>query len=82
MSTEQDPRPTAQDYADLFEVNRQGARVFEDLVQRFYRPQVTKGGIDAVLETYERGGMRKVIDFITTQINRAHGVQDDQPQEQ
>jgi hypothetical protein len=74
-------RPTAQDYADMFEVDRRGARILDDLIQRFYQPQVSKGGIDAVLQTYERGGMRKVIDYINTQINRANGVQTNENEE-
>lgn len=67
-------RPTPQDYADLFEVDRRGARILDDLIQRFSQPQVSRGGIDAVLMTYERGGMRKVLDHIIRQINRANGV--------
>ncbi|MFU1927509.1 hypothetical protein ACLQ9J_04170 [Bordetella hinzii] len=63
-------------YKEIFEDDRRGAAVLEDLVQRFARPQVSNGGIDAVLKTYERGGMRLVLDFITAQINRANGVPD------
>ena len=50
--------------------------ILEDLVRRFSRPTVTKGGIDAVLETYHRAGQRSVVDWIVAQINRAHGVDD------
>lgn len=64
-------------YRRLFEDNADGVAVLEDLVSRFTRPQVSTGGIDAVLATYERGGMRKVLDHILGQINRANGVQDD-----
>lgn len=78
MTTHNDDRPTAQDYADIFEVDKRGARIFEDLVRRFVRPPVSAGGIDAVLQTFERGGQRKVIDFIANQINRANGLPDDQ----
>ncbi len=63
-------------YKEIFEDDRRGAAVLEDLIQRFARPQVNSGGIDAVLKTYERGGMRLVLDFITAQINRANGVPD------
>ena len=72
-----DPRT----YRRLFEDNADGVAVLEDLVARFTKPQVTKGGIDAVLATYEAGGMRKVLDHILQQINRANGVQDDVPQD-
>ena len=75
MTTEE--RPTPQDYADIFETDRRGARLLEDLIQRFSRPGVSKGGIDAILQTYERNGQRNVIEFIVNQINRANGVQVD-----
>lgn len=67
-------RPTPQDYADLFETDRRGARILEDLILRFTRPAVTEGGIDAVLKTYERLGKRSVVDFIVGQINQANGL--------
>lgn len=65
-----------QAYRRLFEDNADGVAVLEDLVSRFYRPQVCKGGVDAILTTFEHGGMRKVIDHINTMINRANGVPD------
>ena len=73
----QDHRPSPQDYADLFEVDKRGARIFEDLVQRFYRPPSKSGGIDRVLDAHEFIGRRQILDFIANQINRANGVQDD-----
>lgn len=66
--------PTPQDYAALFEDDRRGAAILEHLTRLFARPAVTTGGIDAVLQTYHRDGQRRVIEFIVTQINRAHGV--------
>lgn len=65
-------------YRRLFEDNADGIAVLDDLIARFTRPQVSTGGIDAVLATYERGGMRKVLDHILGQINKAHGVPDAQ----
>ena len=65
-----------QAYRRVFEDNADGVAVLEDLVRRFSQPQVSAGGIDAVLKTYERGGMRKVLDHILGQINAAHGVPD------
>lgn len=75
-----DTPPTADDYRDLFEVDKRGQRILEDLIKRFVRPSVSTGGIDAVLQTFERMGQRKPLDFITTQINRANGVREDQNQ--
>lgn len=77
MSQHEDPRPTPQDYADLFEVDKRGQRILEHLISVFTRPPVCIGGIDAVLQTYDRMGQRKVLDFILQQINRANGVPDD-----
>lgn len=77
MSNEE-ARPTPQDYADLFEVDKRGARILEDMIQRFYRPPTKSSGIDRILDAQEFIGRRKIIDFIATQINRANGVQDDQ----
>ena len=73
-------KPTAQDYQDLFETDKRGARILEDLILRFCRPAVNKGGIDAVLQTYERMGQRNVVEFICNQINRANGVRVDETQ--
>lgn len=74
-------RPTAQDYRDLFETDKRGARILEDLIQRFYRPPSKSSGIDRVLDAHEFIGRRQVLDFIANQINRANGVQEDQDQE-
>lgn len=64
-------------YRRLFENSADGTAVLEDLVARFSRAQVSKGGIDAILKTYENGGARKVVDYILAQINTANGVNDD-----
>lgn len=69
--------PTPEDYRDLFETDRRGQRILEHLISRFVRPPVTTGGIDAVLQTFERVGQRKPLDFIMTQINRANGAPDE-----
>lgn len=63
-------------YKAIFEDDRRGAAILDDLTLRFARPAVTTGGIDAVLQTYQRDGMRRVVEFIVSQINRANGVPD------
>lgn len=68
--------PTPQEYADLFEVNKTGARILEQLIQRFSHAPNSKG-IDRVLDTQEYMGQQKVLQFIILQINRANGVDDD-----
>ena len=62
-------------YLQLFEEDRRGVAVFDDLTRRFVRPASTDGGIDAVLKTYKSLGAREVLDHIVLQINRARGVQ-------
>ena len=69
-------RPTAHDYADVFEVNKTGARVLEDLIARFAGQHGKPSGIDRILDTHEWAGRRQVLDFIAVQINRANGVEE------
>lgn len=80
MSASQDDRPTPQDYADIFEVDKRGARILEDLIRKFYRQPPKSVGIDRVLDTHEYMGKRAVLDHITIQIDRAHGVPEDDNQ--
>jgi hypothetical protein len=70
--------PTPEDYKAIFEDDRRGAAILEHLTRAFARPAVVSGGIDAVLETYQRDGQRRVLEFIVTQVNRAHGVENNQ----
>jgi len=65
-------------FLDLFEVDRRGVTVFEDLYARFAaRAKVhTSGGIDAVLRTYQAAANREVIEYIVMRCNRARGVSD------
>lgn len=63
-------------YKQIFEDDRRGAAILDELMDRFARPAVTTGGIDAILQTYHRDGMRRVVEFIVSQINRANGVPD------
>lgn len=73
-------RPTPQDYADIFDVDKRGARILEDLIRRFSGPKGHASGIDRILDTHERIGRMQVLDFIVSQINRANGVSVEQPQ--
>lgn len=70
-------------YRDIFEQDRRGAAILDDLVTRFGRARVhTDGGIDAVLKTFHANGQRHVVDYVLTQINKANGVNEDrEPQE-
>lgn len=65
-------------YRDVFEVDRRGAAVLEDLIQRFGHTRVhVDGGIDAVLKTYRAAAHREVLDHILRQINKANGLPED-----
>lgn len=61
-------------YARVFEDHHEGRLIFEDLVNRFGVDPWVKGGMEAARETDRRLGMRKVVEYITARINRAHGV--------
>lgn len=71
-------------YHALFEDDKRGAAVFEDLYRRFAsKARVhTSGGIDAVLKTYQDAAHREVIEYIVTRVNRHNGVRDDTPPEE
>lgn len=70
------PEQLAEYCRQLFEVDKRGQLVLEELVRRFAQPAVTNGGIDAILQTYHRMGANAVMQFIVAQINRANGVAD------
>lgn len=65
-------------YRDIFETDKRGAELFDDLYRRFAsKARVhTAGGIDAVLKTYQDAAHREVIEYIVTRVNRANGVND------
>jgi hypothetical protein len=69
-------------YHAIFEVDKRGQAIFEDLYARFAgNAKVhTEGGIDAVLKTYRSAAHREVIEYIVRQVNRANGVTDSQPE--
>ena len=68
-------RPGPKEYLELFETDRRGARILEDLILRFSRKPPASTGIDRILDIHEFMGQRKVIDFIANQINQANNVQ-------
>lgn len=64
MSEPIDPHEVAVYCEQFFGADRRGQKVFEYLLQRFARPPVLKGGIDAVLQTYYNDGARAVLDHL------------------
>lgn len=78
--SQQHDEPTPEMYLRVFEDNPAGAAILQHLISRFSRPAVTKGGIDAVLQTYYNNGASQVLTFITMKIEQANGVQHDDPE--
>lgn len=67
---------TPEEFKLIFEDNRIGAKIFDELVLRFGRRPSKGSGIDRVLDQAEYNGRREVIEFITLRINQANGVND------
>ena len=63
-------------YRRIFEQDSDGVAILEELYRLFAKGAVTKGGIDAVLQTYHNDGARKVLEHIVRRINQANGVTD------
>lgn len=63
-----------EDYKLIFEDNRTGQKIFEDLLLKFGRLPAKEGGIDRVLNQFEYSGQRRVIDFIALRIDQANGL--------
>lgn len=65
-------------YHDIFEADRRGQAIFEDLYKRFAAGAKVhcQGGIDAVLQTYRDAAHREVIEYIVKRVNRMSGVDD------
>jgi hypothetical protein len=62
-------------YRQVFEVNKNGEAILDALERKFNQGAVTSGGIDAVLQTYERLGCVKVLKYITAMINQANNLE-------
>lgn len=79
------PTPTPELYRQLFEDDKRGAAILDQLERLFSKPAELHGE-NAALVTYHRMGARSVIEHILNQINRANGAhvqegEDDAPQE-
>lgn len=78
MSDQAERKRLAALYHAIFEEDKRGAQIFEDLYKRFaaHAKVHTDGGIDAVLKTYKDAARREVIEYIVLMINRHNGVDD------
>lgn len=78
MSQDEEQRHMDGLYLAIFEEDRRGQAVFDDLYARFAEKAKVHcdGGIDAVLKTYRDAARREVLEFIVTRCNRARGVYD------
>jgi hypothetical protein len=65
-----------QDYARVFEGDPVGARILEDLVERYGRNPYVPGGLDAQRQTDFNAGRLEVVNFLLRRINQANGADD------
>lgn len=63
----------ASTYAMIFEANKIGASLLEDLITRFGGNPYVPGGLESQRETDYRAGRKAVVDFIVRRINQAAG---------
>jgi hypothetical protein len=69
---------TPSTYQAIFEHDKRGAAILEELEQRFNRRSVyVRGGLEAQRETDYRAGQQSVFAYILRQINLANGHTDD-----
>jgi hypothetical protein len=61
-------------YRQVFEVDRRGAAILDQLLGMFSKGAVTTGE-NAVLKTYKNLGNAEVVQYIVGQINRANGAE-------
>ncbi len=73
MKSPASPTELAELARAIFVVDARGRTLLEHLERRFctVTPVVTEGGIDAVLQTYQRAAHRELLDYIHTLIARA-----------
>lgn len=64
-------------YADVFEDDKRGAAILDELIAVYGSNPYVKGGADAARQTDFNAGTLEVVQFILRKINRAHGVNDD-----
>lgn len=65
-----------EDYARVFEGDPVGARILEDLVDRYGVNPYVKGGLEAQRQTDFNAGRLEVVNFILRKLNAANGGQD------
>ena len=66
-------------YRAIFEDDRRGAAVLEDLAKRFARPPARGFTPEAITETFVRSHQRLIFDHIYLMVNLANGVDDEPP---
>ena len=69
-------RASPADYKAIFDDDRRGQAIFDQLYLKFATKVFVPGGLEGDRQTCYNAGARDVIEFITRQINRANGVMD------
>lgn len=64
----------AQKYSQIFEDDKRGAAIFDELVHKFGGEVYVPGGLEGARQTDYRAGQLSVLNFILRKINQAHGV--------
>lgn len=59
----------------MFEGDPVGARILEELVERYGGNPYTKGGLEAQRQTDFKAGQLEVVNFILRKINQANGAE-------
>lgn len=68
------PDSNAEKYAQIFEDDKRGAAIFDELVNKFGGEVYVPGGPEGARATDYRAGQLSVLNFILRKINQAHGV--------
>lgn len=69
-------------YRQIFEEDKRGQLLLEDLMARFVRkPNPNDFTQEGMLRTFVQTHQREVVEYIVRQINQAHGVPDITPPE-
>ena len=68
-------------YKAIFEDDRRGQAILDDLQRRFCRrPNPDDFSQEGMLRGFVRTHQREVVEYIVRQINRANGVDESQPE--
>jgi len=65
-------------YKDVFEDDRRGAAILDELIRRFGRNPYVPGGLEGARQTDFNAGQNNVVQFLINRINQANGVEENE----